>query len=76
MTTFLPILIPFLIVFAIIIAGLFLTRAWDNRTNSVRAPYNVGQHEARKAMRLNVMRAFSVIALGVILLGLFFYQTE
>lgn len=67
----LPLIILVLSIFAILGAVLFLSRAWGNRTTSVQAPFNVGQHQARMAMRINVIRAFAVLIFGVILLGVF-----
>lgn len=71
MSDLLPLIVPILLVAAITIAGVFLIRAWNNRTNSVQAAYNVGQHEARREMQINILRAFAVIAVGVILLAVF-----
>lgn len=72
MSNLLPLIVPILLIGAIVAAGLFLLRAWDNRTTSAQAAYNVGQHEARKEMQLNILRAFFVITVGVILLAIFF----
>lgn len=65
----LPLVVPLLLVVAIAAAGIYLLRAWNNRTDSAYAPYNVGKHEARVAMQINVIRALVVVILGVVLLG-------
>lgn len=72
MSALLPLILPLLLIAAISVASLFLLRAWNNRTTSVQAAYNVGQHEARREMQLNILRAFTVIVVGVILLAIFF----
>ena len=65
----LPFIIPLLLIFAIIASGLFLIRAWNNRSESLQAPYNVGRQEASVAMQINVVRALFVIVIGTILLA-------
>lgn len=67
-----PYIVPLLLIGAIVAAGLFLLRAWNNRSASTHAPYNVGRQEARVAMQANVIRAFFVIVVGVVLLGVLF----
>ncbi len=68
----LPLIGPILLVIAILIAGVFLLRAWNNRSASSVAPYNVGRQEARVAMQKNIIRALSVVILGAILLIVLF----
>lgn len=66
----LPLIVPLLLVAAIAAAGIYLLKAWNNRTDSAYAPYNVGKHEARVAMQINIIRALAVVIVGVILLGI------
>lgn len=68
----LPLIVPLLLVIAIAAAGIFLIRAWNNRTDSAYAPYNVGRQEARVAMQVNVIRALAVVLFGSILLAILF----
>ena len=68
----LPLIGPILLVVAILIAGIFLLRAWNNRSASSVAPYNVGRQEARVAMQKNIIRALSVVVLGAVILIILF----
>ena len=68
----LPLIGPLLLIGAIVVSGLFLLRAWNNRSASSYAPYNVGRQEAQVAMRVNVLRALVVVVVGAVLLAVLF----
>lgn len=67
----LPLIVPFLIIISIGTAGFYLLKAWNNRSASTYAPYNVGRHEARVAMQRNIIRALFIVILGGVFLALF-----
>ncbi|MEM7330758.1 MAG: SH3 domain-containing protein [Chloroflexota bacterium] len=68
----LPWIGPLLLVGAILIAGIYLLRAWNNRSESTLAPYNVGRQEARVLMQKNIIRALGVVVFGAIVLLVLF----
>ena len=68
----LPLIGPILLILAILIAGIFLLRAWRSRSASTYEPFNVGRQEARVAMHRNIIWALTVVVFGIILLVVLF----
>lgn len=69
MTAVVNFVIPFLAVSAFIVAVYFAIRAFRYKGQSVKATYNVGQVEARRAMQVDVIRASAAFLVGLIMLG-------
>ncbi len=69
MTSVLNFVILLLALSAFIVAVYFAIRAFRYKGQSVKATYNVGQVEARRAMQVDIIRAGAAFLVGLIMLG-------
>ena len=71
MTVVFNIILPVLAGVSLIAALFFVTRAFSERGRSSREAYGVGQVEASRAMRIDLVRALAAGLVGLILLAVF-----
>lgn len=56
---------------AVLAAFFFMLRALSQRSESARAPYDVGRQEARQSMQIDLVRSLGVLFVGIVLLVVF-----